>query len=118
MPRGGARVGAGRKKGGGASSPAPQKDADARHQARQKDYETLPAGGFEELEPLAYMLRVMNDPTVDANRRDRIAVAAAPYVHAKIGEGGKKEKKQDRAEEIGKGRFAVASAPRLVARND
>ena len=34
--------------------------------------------------PLAYMLRVMRDPTVEDPRRDEMARAAAPYVHAKI----------------------------------
>jgi len=33
------------------------------------------------LEPLPYMLSVMNDPTADPIRRDRMAVAAAPFVH-------------------------------------
>ena len=34
--------------------------------------------------PLCYMLRVMRDPTVEDPRRDEMARAAAPYVHAKI----------------------------------
>ena len=34
--------------------------------------------------PLEYMLRVMRDPTVEHSRRDEMARAAAPYVHAKI----------------------------------
>jgi hypothetical protein len=34
--------------------------------------------------PLAYMLRVMRDPTVADPRRDEMARAAAPYVHGKI----------------------------------
>ena|SRR5207244_1822445 len=31
--------------------------------------------------PLDYMLGVMNDPTADASRRDRMAIAAAQYCH-------------------------------------
>lgn len=31
--------------------------------------------------PLAYMLRVMRDPSVDHERRDRMAVGAAKFVH-------------------------------------
>lgn len=44
--------------------------------------------------PLDYQLRVMRDPTVDHDRRDKMAIAAAPYVHPKLaniehkGEGG------------------------------
>jgi hypothetical protein len=33
------------------------------------------------LTPLEYMLRVINDPSAAQTRRDRLAVAAAPYVH-------------------------------------
>ena len=44
--------------------------------------------------PLEYMVRVMRDRAVDHDRRDKMAVAAAPYVHPKLaniehaGEGG------------------------------
>lgn len=38
------------------------------------------------MQPLQYMIAVMNDATVDANRRDRMAVAAAPYCHPKVSE--------------------------------
>ena len=31
--------------------------------------------------PLAYMLDVMNDSEADATRRDRMAIAAAPFMH-------------------------------------
>ena len=34
--------------------------------------------------PLQYMLRVMRDPTQDQPRRDEMARAAAPYVHARL----------------------------------
>jgi hypothetical protein len=34
--------------------------------------------------PLEYMLRVMRDPRVDKERRDRNAAQAAPYVHPKL----------------------------------
>jgi len=36
-----------------------------------------------ELSPLAYMLAVINDPSAAQTRRDRLAVAAAPYCHAR-----------------------------------
>src|SRR3954469_11813830 len=35
----------------------------------------------ENLDPLAYMLRVMNDPGAEPERRDRMTIAAAPFVH-------------------------------------
>lgn len=43
--------------------------------------EELAAGG--EL-PRDYMLRVMRDANVDERRRDEMAKAAAPYIHARI----------------------------------
>jgi hypothetical protein len=33
--------------------------------------------------PLDYMLAVMRDNNADVSRRDRMAIAAAPYVHGK-----------------------------------
>jgi hypothetical protein len=41
----------------------------------------IPAQPAGELTPLEYMLRVINDPSAAQTRRDRLAVAAAPYVH-------------------------------------
>src|SRR4051812_16314411 len=34
--------------------------------------------------PKEYMLRVMRDPTVEHERRDRMASAAAPYFHSRL----------------------------------
>jgi hypothetical protein len=56
MPSGGARKGAGRR-----------------------------LGGANREKPLAYMLRVMRDPDAPAERRDRMAIAAAPFCHPIIG---------------------------------
>ena len=68
MPKGGKRPGAGRPKG-----------------ARNKATEEARAMAEESGEtPLAYMLRVMRDDTADEKRRDAMAQAAAPYIHAKL----------------------------------
>jgi hypothetical protein len=50
--------------------------------------------------PLAYMLSVMNDPKADVTRRDRMATAAAPYVHGRSPdtELGKKQMRQIEAQ--------------------
>jgi hypothetical protein len=37
------------------------------------------------LTPLQWMLHVMNDPQADADIRDRMAIQAAPYCHARPG---------------------------------
>ena len=42
------------------------------------------AAADEHVTPLEYMLAVLADPTADEDRRDRMAIAAAPYVHAKL----------------------------------
>lgn len=67
--------------------------------------------------PLEHMLDVMNDPEADEVRRDRMAIAAAPYVHAKAEaeQDGKKARRQAVAvESVSAGKFAVPSGPTLV----
>jgi hypothetical protein len=61
--------------------------------------------GLEGLTPLEYMLRVMNDPKAEALRRDRMAIAAAPYLHGRPAEAkpGKKEIATQEAFEAGDG---------------
>lgn len=61
--------------------------------------------------PLEYALHVMNDPREPKERRDRLAVAAMPFVHVKKGEGGKREKAVDDANKAGTGKFATIAAP-------
>jgi hypothetical protein len=55
--------------------------------------------------PLDYMLTVMNDDEADVSRRDRMAIAAAPFVHVKPGEVpvGKKEQAAEAAKTAGSG---------------
>jgi hypothetical protein len=36
--------------------------------------------------PLHYMLGVMRDPEASSTRRDAMAIAAAPYIHCKLGQ--------------------------------
>lgn len=68
MSHGGKRERAGRKAGS-----VNKLDQEARKQAADTG----------EL-PLDYMLRVMRDKTQDQDRRDRMAQACAPYLHAKL----------------------------------
>ncbi len=66
----------------------------------------------ENLDPLTYMLKVMNDDGAEKDRRDRMAIAAAPFCHARKGEGkGKKDERDDRARAAGSGKFAPSRAP-------
>jgi len=103
MARGGYRPGAGRPK-----SASVKTEVEVKREASK-------AG----LSPLEYMLSVMNDDQAERDRRDKMAIAAAPYVHAKADEAkaGKKEQKQQAAEQVAKGRFAPRSGPRLAVVN-
>lgn len=106
MARGGYRPGAGRpKKSGGPSK---------KELAEEAVREATSAG----MTPLEYMLSVMNDRSGDPDRRDKMAIAAAPYLHAKADTEakGKKEQRQAAAEKVA-GRFAAPSAPKLVVSN-
>jgi hypothetical protein len=44
--------------------------------------------------PLDYMLAVIRDPAAGVSRRDRMAIAAAPYCHARIAYATKRKKDQ------------------------
>lgn len=128
MPRGGPRPGAGRPKGSASkgkkasASKADTKKTGSKAKASSRkatprlpgppptdkvfEGEVLPAN----LSPLEYMLGVMNNPNADPDRRDRMAVAAGPYVHGKMGEKGKKDSKRDAAAQAG-GAFASTPPP-------
>lgn len=72
------------------------------------------------LTPLEYMLGVMNDDEADCARRDRMAMAAAPFVHARAGDvaPGKKEQRKETAQQASSGgKFGVPSAPKLIVNN-
>ncbi len=107
MPRGGYRPGAGRPRKAAQPEVAKEEQAEVRKAARK-------AG----MTPLDYMLSVMNDADADATRRDRMAIAAAPFVHPKAADAqpGKKEQKQDAAGRVG-GKFSTPLAPKLVVDN-
>jgi len=69
MPRGGPRPGAGRKPGS--------------HNTITEQFRRRVAVEGKLL-PLEYMLRVMRDESADQRRRDEMAKAAAPYLHARM----------------------------------
>lgn len=99
MARGGYRPGAGRPKGA-------------------KTIKDLPLAKVTVgMSPLEYMLSVMNDSEADSSRRDRMAQAAAPFVHARAGEGTKRDDTKDKAKRAAQGRFAPKAPPKLVVSN-
>lgn len=81
---------------------------------RPKKFEASKAGLAHEvassaacagMSPLDYMLSVMRDPQQDPLRRDRMAVAAAPFVHPKASDAapGKKEQRDLEAQTAERG---------------
>jgi hypothetical protein len=95
MPKGGYRAGAGRPPyKAKAAKPLPKVPKDIVADAR--------AAGMR---PLEYMLAVLNDAAADETRRDRMAIAAAPYCHARMADKswGKKDQRAEAAETAGEG---------------
>ena len=110
--RGGYRPGAGRPKG---TTKVKKKVSKKIKKAPALPEDIVSEAVAENLDPLTYMLKVMNDPGVDAARRDRMAVSAAPFCHSRKGEGaGKKESQKEKAEAAGKGKFTPRKAPVLT----
>lgn len=65
--------------------------------------------------PLEVLQAMMNDASVPVAQRIKAAQAAAPYVHAKIGEGGKKDAAVAKAKAVA-GKFSSPPPPpRLVS---
>lgn len=108
MARGGYRPGAGRPKGSRSVKEGGAVPADIRRAAREA-----------KLSPLEYMLGVMNDEDAAPERRDRMAIAAAPFVHARASDEapGKKERQAAAARAAATGRFAPPPPPKLVVDN-
>ena len=99
MAKGGYRPGAGRPKG-------------SRNKTRiETPADIQSAAAYKNMTPLDYMLKVMRDPREDAGRRDRMAIAAAPFCHVRKGEGNGKTEKLSRAKEASVGKFAPMKPP-------
>ena len=67
------------RKTGGRKKGTPNKSTSVL--AAQAEAVVAVAGGEE---PIQYMLRIMNDPTVEHSRRDAMAKASAPYRHPQL----------------------------------
>lgn len=67
--------------------------------------------GFDPRPALEQVALGLLDPSPN---QMKALVALMPYVHAKRGEGGKKDQRQQAAEKVA-GRFSAAAPPRLVA---
>lgn len=50
----------------------------------KRTQEIIAAATAKGITPLEYMLKILRDEKADPTRRDEMAKAAAPYVHAKL----------------------------------
>lgn len=64
-------------------------------------------------DPADFLRALMNEQAEDVKLRLDAAKALMPYTHARLGEQGKKEARQEAAREAGQGRFGTGRAPRL-----
>ncbi|MCZ2897311.1 terminase small subunit [Burkholderia thailandensis] len=65
-------------------------------------------------DPKAFLIAAMNDARTEPKLRIDAAKALMPFVHKKLGEGGKKEQSAEAAKKVAN-RFAPSAPPRLVA---
>ena len=83
--------------------------------------ETLLAGKPDWQTPLDYMLSVMNDPQADETRRDRMAIAVASFVHARVAPEvsevnpkGVRAQREAKSKRVAVGRFETPPAPKMM----
>lgn len=65
-------------------------------------------------DPIKFLTALMNDVEADIKIRADAAKALLPFVHAKKGEGGKKETRLEEARKVAS-KFAPSAPPRLIA---
>ena len=68
-------------------------------------------------DPKVFLLALMNDLEADVKLRADAAKALMPFMHNKLGEGGKKDQQADAAKRAAGGKFAAAAAPKLIVNN-
>ena len=98
---------------------ATAKKVDAPVQAAPVQQQAAPAFSISAAmlhsDPKHFLLAAMNDGKLDDKLRIDAAKALMPFVHSKLGEGGKKDQRQDAAKKAAGGKFAAAAPPKLVA---
>jgi hypothetical protein len=72
----------------------------------------------ERKSPLEYLVDLYNDVTIDAQRRDRAAIAALPFLHRHMAKITKAEEQQDRLDAIDDDRFKPRAVPQRQVRDD
>ena len=97
------------------------KKAEAPEQPAPMEQQAAPAFSISAAmlhsDPKHFLLAAMNDGELDDKLRIDAAKALMPFVHSKLGEGGKKDQRQDAAKKVAGGKFAAAAAPKLIVNN-
>jgi phage terminase small subunit len=68
-------------------------------------------------DPKAFLLAAMNDIELEPRQRIEAAKTLMPFMHQKLGEGGKKDAAADAAKKAAGGKFAAPAGPRLAVNN-
>lgn len=68
-------------------------------------------------DPKVFLLALMNDLEADIKLRADAAKSLMPFMHNKLGEGGKKDLKQEAAKSASNGRFGASAPPLRVVGN-
>jgi phage terminase small subunit len=123
--RGGARPGAGRKPAAKVviKIAPPEKIAKAQESSAIDDGPVSPVvdvpaplvDALSHRDPKVFLLALMNDQEADVKLRSDAAKALMPFMHARVGESGKKDQKADEAKKAQAGKFAPSAPPKLVA---
>lgn len=72
---------------------------------------------LEHRDPKAFLQAAMNDLALEPRLRIEAAKTLMPFMHPKLGEGGKKDQKRDAAKAASTGKFASSEPPKLAASN-
>ena len=109
--RGGKRVGAGRK-----PNPIKTLFIPVPVEAIEKQPATQISDSLTHKDPKVFLLALMNDLEADVKLRADAAKALMPFMHPKIAEGVKDQRKED-AKKAGAGKFGASAPPRLIVNN-
>lgn len=93
-------------------SKSPKREAPERKEGSQAEFELAAVMSFRD--PKAFLIAAMNDQGTEKKLRIDAAKALMPFVHHKLGEGGKKEQRDEAAKKVAS-KFAPAAPPKLVA---
>ena len=114
MPRGGPRPNSGGRRPGAGRKPKNRETVPPVDQAQ------APAGEPTVITadtPLEFLLAVVKDTGQPIDIRLKAAQIAAPFVHTRTHDGGKKEERERAAKVAATGRFAPKAPPKLVVNN-